>query len=568
VIKRKLKKTGKMHRLILCFLALIFSFLAHGQSATCSVNKNPVRPGEALKITVSVTGVNGEVQMRQIEGLQFLNGPSVGEQHQTINGKRTSTYSYAYTFRAQKEGTIQIPSIIVITGNKKLKTDPFKIEVSNKQEAKSSDFFLVLDASKRRVNIGEAVVLKYKVYQRYRGFQIEGYDFPELKGFWNEQVKDHQGQWSNVSVNGKNYQVATLKIDVLFPQQSGTFTLENFKMDAVVGNFFNAQKINAISAPLSITVNPLPSGKPDNFVGAFKNLSMKVEPSSLEVKANEAVNIKVTYSGVGNLRLISAPQIKWPEDLEVYDPEISDRITVNSNGMSGKRTFEYVIIPRSEGIYNLPDFKTSYFRLEGQSYAPLSWESQVLSATANEAGADVNYSFNGKTDVQILNQDIRYIQNIPTKINVQGSLFFGSLSFYLIYASPFALFLLSFLALRNQKSKEQDTTGYKQKRAGKNLKKWLNEASKQQNDSSKFYASLQNGLENYLIDKFFMERSKLSRQAIQSRIQAYAGDDLCIEFLTLWDKTEMARFAPMTSSEIPEDLSKANDLLSKIEAIK
>jgi len=119
-----------------------------------------------------------------------------------------------------------------------------------------------------------------------------------------------------------------------------------------------------------------------------------------------------------------------------------------------------------------------------------------------------------------------------------------------------------------RKSKEQDATGYKQKRAGKNLKKWLNEASKQQDDSTKFYASLQNGLENYLIDKFFMERSKLSRQAIQSRIQAYAGDAICSQFLTLWDKTEMARFAPITSSEIPEDLSKANDLLSKIEAIK
>jgi len=236
-----------------------------------------------------------------------------------------------------------------------------------------------------------------------------------LRGFWNEQVKDHQGQWSNVSVNGKNYQVATLKIDVLFPQQSGTFTLENFKMDAVVGNFFNAQKINAISAPISITVNPLPSGKPDNFVGAFKNLSMKVEPSSLEVKANEAVNIKVTYSGVGNLKLISEPQIKWAEDLEVYDPEISDQITVNSNGMSGKRTFEYVIIPRSEGTYNLPDFKTSYYKLSGQTYVPLLWERKVLSATANAAGADVNYSFNGKTDVQILNQDIRYIQNVPKK---------------------------------------------------------------------------------------------------------------------------------------------------------
>ncbi|MDG1260218.1 MAG: BatD family protein [Flavobacteriales bacterium] len=552
--------------LILLFLSCI-CLPSLGQSASASVNKNPVKPGEAFKFTISIDGIDGDVRMRQIKGLQFLGGPAIGQQFQSGNGRRSKIYSYSYTFRAPKEGTYEMPAVEVVTSKGTFTTSPFNLKVTNKSEG-SNDFFLVLQPSKKEVFVGEPITLKYNVYQRYRNFQIDQYELPDLKGFWSENVADHQGQWANVSVNGKTYQMATLKVDVLFPQQSGELIIDNFSMNAVVGNFFNNQKISAKASSIKIDVKPLPAGKPNSFLGTFKKLSMTVSTSAEELKANEALTVKVEFTGTGNMKLIPAPVLDWPEDLEVYDPEIRDRISVTANGISGKRSFEYVVIPRSAGTYTLPDFSTSYFKSASAAYTPLRWEQVILQVVENADGVDVNYAFNGKTDVQILNQDIRYIKPKPKKMKLPGSIFFGSLPFYLLYGSPFALFIFSLIARSNRKKKMADVSGYKQKRAGKTMKKWLNEAKKHDNDPAAFYGALQNGLEQYLMDKFFLERSKLSRETIATRLGAYASEEATTSFLALWDKTVMARFAPISTSEIAGDLDKANAILTEIESVK
>lgn len=556
-----------MRNILIIFLLSAICLPSFGQEVSSSVNKNPVKPGEAFKFTISIEGSDGDVRMRQIKGLQFLGGPAIGKQVQTINGKTSTTFSYSYTFRAPQEGTYEMPSIEVITPKGTLSTASFNLKVSNKSEG-SNDFFLVLEPSKREVFVGEPITLKYNVYQRYRNFQVDQYELPDLKGFWSENVADHQGKWANVSVNGKTYQMATLKVEVLFPQQSGELIIDNFSMNAVIGNFFNNQRISAKASPVTITTKPLPAGKPEAFLGTFKKLNMNVTTSAEKLKANEALTVKVEYSGTGNMKLIPAPLLNWPEDLEVYDPEIKDRISVTANGISGKRSFEYVVIPRSAGTYELPDFSTSYFKTSSGAYTPLKSELITLEVAENADGSDVNYAFNGKTDVQILNQDIRYIKPKPKRLQRPGSIFFGSLPFYLVYASPFALFIFALIANSNRKKKMADVSGYKQKRAGKTMKKWLNEAKKHNNDPTAFYAALQNGLEQYLMDKFFLERSKLSRETIATRLEAYASEEISTSFLALWDKTVMARFAPVSTSEIAQDLEKANEILTQIESVK
>lgn len=556
-----------MKNLLILLLVIASSFSSFGQSVSSSVNKNPVKPGEAFKFTVTIDGIDGEVQMRQIQGLQYLGGPAIGQQVQTFGGKKIKTFSYSYTFRAPREGTYDMPAVTVVTSKGTMTTSPFKLKVTNKSEG-NNDFFLVLKPSKKEVYVGEPITLKYNVYQRYRNFQVDQYELPDLKGFWSENVGDYQGKWTNVSVNGKTYQMATLKVDVLFPQQSGELTIDNFSMNAVVGSFFNNQKISAKASSITIVAKPLPTGKPSPFIGTFKKLNMTVSTSTEELKANEALTVKIDYSGTGNMKLIPAPDLNWPEDLEVYDPEIRDRISVTENGISGKRSFEYVVIPRSAGSYSLPDFSTNYFKSASDAYTPLKWEQLILEVGENAAGTDVNYAFNGKTDVQILNQDIRYIKPKPKKLKLPGSIFFGSLPFYLLYGSPFALFVLALVSNANRKKKMADVSGYKQKRAGKTMKKWLNEAKKHDNDPSAFYAALQNGLEQYLMDKFFLERSKLSRETIATRLGAYASAEVTSSFLALWDKTVMARFAPVSTAEIAGDLEKANEILTQIESVK
>lgn len=55
--------------------------------------------------------------------------------------------------------------------------------------------------------------------------------------------------------------------------------------------------------------------------------------NSTNVKTNDAVTVKLVISGTGNLKLLSNPEVKFPEDFEVYDPKVDNkfRLTIRAS---------------------------------------------------------------------------------------------------------------------------------------------------------------------------------------------------------------------------------------------
>lgn len=563
--ERRLKKTGRAFFLLMAML-LSFGAMAQEVFVDASVNKNPVSPGEAFQITVSIRNSNGEVSFPSIPGIQFLYGPSTGQSVQIINGQRSSEYTYTYTFRANKEGVIEIPPIPVRTNQGAMKTQPFQLKVKkNNNPLVNQNFSTAMELSSRKVYLGEPIILRYKVYQRYGNFNIENYELPDFDGFWVENVDSHQGRWEQSVINGQRYSVATLKVDILFPQKTGKFTLEGFDMTGVVGNFFNRQEVTASSSPVEIEVLPLPNGKPEGFMGTYSDLSMKVEHTSTMIKANEAVNVSISFSGRGNLKLISEPEINWPSDLEVYDPEIDDRISITSSGVNGKRTFNYVIIPRTSGQFEIPGLNLSYFNAGQDRYKKLTAEPILLNVSEGEGGADVAYSFNSKSDVQVLNKEIRHIMPLSKGLVKPSNVFFGSFAFYFLYGAPFLLFGGLLFWKRRKDEQLRDVAGYKQKQAGKTFKKFLSSAEKSVGDAGSFYEQLGLGLESYLMDKLNIGRSDLNKRRVQEKLEEKCSKELVTSFLGLWNKCEMARFAPDPSNNPQVDLEQAKSLMEQME---
>ena len=79
------------------------------------------------------------------------------------------------------------------------------------------------------------------------------------------------------------------------------------------------------SKPITINVEPLPTPKPTHFYGGVGIFKMDVEVDNKSIKANEAINLKITISGNGNLALLKPFDIAFPPDFEVYDPKITDK---------------------------------------------------------------------------------------------------------------------------------------------------------------------------------------------------------------------------------------------------
>lgn len=564
---RTSKKTGKATLLLLFGLFCVSALIGQDIRVEASVSRNPVMPGENVSITVTVHNGKGDVQMKQIAGLQFLYGPSTSSNATVVNGQRSTEYGYTWTFRALAEGTIRIPEIEVRTTAGVLKTQPIELKITKGSDSSiSGNFIVAIEPSKRKVYLGEPIIVQYNIYQLYgNSFRPESYEFPEFTGFWPESVDDHQGRWEAKVINGQRYSVATLKVDVLFPQKTGTFMVEGFKMTSIVGSMWNRQRVSASSKPITIEVLPHPGGKPENFLGTFKSMKVEVTASETELSANEALTVSVTYSGNGSLRLLREPTMNWPPDLEVYDPEVKDRISVTAAGVSGKRTYEYLVIPRTAGTYQISIPSVSWFNPREKKYITRTFDPIDLTVARGEGTADMNYSFSSKSDVQVLNKDIRFIRPTPGLLLRQSDLFFRSLGYYLLYILPVFGFLLAVFVQRRRIGEAANERGLRMRKAGRTVKKFLREAEKAKSNSGEFYEALSRGLEHYALDKLGLDRSELSRPRIEAALSSAGSAEMAIAFAALYDRCQMAQYAPSSTEDPTTMLNDARSVIAQIE---
>ena len=56
-------------------------------------------------------------------------------------------------------------------------------------------------------------------------------------------------------------------------------------------------------------MEPLPAGKPNDFLGTFENLQVEVKVNVDSVDVNQAFNFEVVYSGKGNLKLLRSRRL-------------------------------------------------------------------------------------------------------------------------------------------------------------------------------------------------------------------------------------------------------------------
>ncbi|MBK6343993.1 MAG: BatD family protein [Flavobacteriales bacterium] len=101
-------------------------------------------------------------------------------------------------------------------------------------------------------------------------------------------------------------------------------------------------------------------------------LELAVKADRTEVSVDDAIEVEVRLSGRANLKLIEAPKLQFPSDFEVYEPRVTDRISLSTGGMSGSRGFQYTVIPRHDGSFDLGSVNMSYFDPKAGAYKTLN----------------------------------------------------------------------------------------------------------------------------------------------------------------------------------------------------
>lgn len=572
--------------------------------------------GDQFRLTYTVNSQDvKDFLAPQAKGFDVLMGPSRSQQSSTqiINGKVSSSRSITYTYilMAVSEGTFNIPAASIEVDGEKIFSNPLTIKVlpKDKEQGNSNqsqgnggissrnqktsgritdkDLFILATASKTKVHEQEAILVTYKAYTTVDLRQLLG-KMPDQQGFYVQEVElPTQKTFKLEHYNGRNYNTVVYRQYVLFPQKSGKLEIPAVTFDAVVAQrvavsddpfeaFFNGGgyvEVNKkIVAPkVVINVDPLPS-KPEGFSGGVGTFSIKSDISTTELKANEAVTIKLTISGTGNMKLVSAPEVKFPHDFEIYDPKIEDNYELTANGLSGTKTIEYLAIPRHAGNFTIPAIEFKYFDIKSEKYKTLTTESydlKVAKGDGNSTDQQVISNFTNKENVKVLGTDILFIKTGDTALRQKGNYFFGTVAYYLWYIIPFVLFVVFVVIYRKQAVESANVAKVKTKKANKVATKRMKLAGKllSENKVNEFYDEVLKALWGYISDKLNIPVSKLSRDNIEAELSGHGvSEDLIKEFIAVLSECEFARYAPGNQNEAMDKVYSASvEVISKME---
>ena len=570
--------------------------------------------GDQFRLSYTVTTQKvKDFRAPSIKGFDVLMGPSRSEQSSTqiVNGSVSSTSSITFTYilMANTAGEFTVPGASIVADGNQMISNSVKIKVlpqdqnhnssrrnndnsssiqpSSNASVSNQDLFITATASKTNVYEQEAFVLTYKIYTRESNLQLNNAKLPDFKGFHSQEIEmTTNARWTPEHYKGRNYYTTVYRQFVLFPQQSGKLFIEPAQFQMTVNKpvqsadpfdaFFNGgNNVIEIKKPITtpkiaINVNPLPAGKPTNFLGGVGEFNISSSINSKELKTNDAITIKLVISGTGNLKLISNPEIKFPDDFEVYDPKVDNQVRLTKEGLTGNKVIEYLAIPRHAGTYKIPGVSFSYFDIRSKSYKTLNTEDYVINVEKGAGNADqVIANFTNKEDLKVLGEDIRYIKQNEVTFQPKGSFFYGSMSYWLFYIIPALAFILFFIIYRKQAAENANVAKMRTKKANKVAIKRMKLAGKllSENKKAAFYDEVLKALWGYISDKLNIPVSRLSKDNIEEKLRNHGvSEELIKEFLNALNDCEFARFAPGDENQAMDKVySSSIEVISRME---
>jgi hypothetical protein len=550
-------------------LAMVTAF---GQeSFNVTINKNPIRNGETIQLSLSLKNLRRDITAPQIKGLKLLGGPSTSQNNSWVNGVSSSEIRYTYTYQIQSNQDIKVPSFTVTGSTGKLQSNAIKIKVlprSAKQQKQKGlgELACVIELSKRNVFVGEPLVASFKIYNRANNLDVREFNVPEMAGFWTEQFEMPDARWEPEVVEGKRYNVATVRKVLLFPQKTGDITIEGFNLIGYKRtSFFDGKNVSVASSPVKIQISPLPEPIPNRMIGAFSRFRVQTKEKASTCETNKALTVDYIYSGDGHLKFIQEPDLKWPGEFEVYDPEIIDRIKVTNSGESGSRTFRYVVIPRAPGDYILPSIQGQWFNTRTKAYIDLDKTEKRISVERGNENGTSGLNYNSKTDIQVLNQDIRFIGTDWNGCGLARDRWQSSLplSTGWLAVGP-SLLALVFMGKRRKEEDAKNPSKTRQRKARSTVRNELRVAKKHVNNPELFFPALGSGIEQYLLAKLAWSASQYQREAVLEAIEERAPAT-ANQWKKLLDQLDMARYAPGALPAPREMIALSENLVDQTE---
>ena len=396
-------------------------------SVTGTVDSSRAAVGEPFEFRVQVraeaatmSGI-GNPRLPDLDGFR-LEGThkAIQTQIQIINGQLTPlmTQDFVYVLVPERQGSIVIGAAEVQVDEKSYSTQPIRIQVGpagslpksraqrgrprqvdpfsdpddlleqmlrrhglggmeddddgapalNEKEA----FFIRLIVDKEQAYVGEQITASWYLYTRNEVRNIDSLKYPDLKGFWKEDIDRATGLvFEEDVVNGVRFRRAPLMSFALFPLKEGVAVIDPYKVKCTIvqGSAFGFGRpftFTKISPEKKIQVLARPTaGLPKDYSGAVGDFDIKSSVASTKIVVGQPFSVKVRIEGRGNAKMIDLPPWELPKSLEQFEVKADSKFF--RTGESYKE-FEVLLVPRVAGPAVLPELSFSTFDTKTRSY--------------------------------------------------------------------------------------------------------------------------------------------------------------------------------------------------------
>lgn len=526
--------------------------------------------------------VNIEFKLENAEGVNFkvpdfapfkqVGGPSTSSSMTIVNGKMSKSKTFSYRLVAPKTGKFIFGPASIVVAGKTLKSNSVQVEVlksSAKKDDTEEDFYVEIVTNSEDVYVGQQIYIDYVLYTTKEVRSFNPIDESSYDGFFSVNAT-YRAPTERIVKDGKEYFTKVMMRKLLYPQQTGTYTIGPTNVElGVLDNagrrrtFFgsNLRPVNVLTNEVTLRVRNLPASSNPAFANAVGKYTMKSNVSKNKVTTDDAITINMEVNGNGDPKLVTAPNFINPEHFDIYDPNI----TLDEWDRDKKRhrkIFEYLVVPKKKGIYSIkPEFE--YFDIDSNKYITIRSRTTRISVTQGT----------GNKDAALLEQqEIAELSPIKSTTNFksQSGTFYQSIPYWLLMSAGFlSMFVTAAIHFKRKKSGALDPALIRKEKARRVALEKLEKAKKYMDnqDGPKFYEEIIRAEKEYLADKFSIPATYLKKSSIEASLKEKTVAESTIRRLVdLFNSCELNLYAAGGSESMNESYQNAIEIIELLES--
>lgn len=544
-----MNKIGRAFALLLFMMALTLTSSWAEFSVQAQVDKTAMTPDDVLDFVLNMSGSGNlpNLNLPTLEDFDVL-GTSRMSRMNMINGAITRGLELHFQLRPKHSGTLHIPSFKIDIEGKPYSTVAITVVVSGTAKAaqagsnskQAAPLFMEASTPKTSYFVGEPIIYSLKIYNQLQLFGQPSLRDPQFHNLMRVGQSALQQRQETKVINGRQYQVNIIPM-LLSALAPGDASIDPVSMVFSLSPFDPNREVR--SNPVAINIVAVPHNAIyDQAVGQFQ-VNTSYFPQTL--RANEAVTVKVTISGQGNLKLTTAPRFRLPNDIEAYAPKSQLKETVSETGITSEKVFELTWVPRSAGQFTIPAATWTYFNPTTGQFVSLS--TAVININVQKGPARTAMVAAPST-ITSEASDIRYLH--PIKKDWASNMLRWGLSLFIVTVFG--------VLIRYRRQGKLIQSWFGSLRPEAKLYRHLKPAM---SDENTFYPTLMKEVSGILIRHYHIPPGHLSSDELRKKYPSS-------EWVNTWQKYESKSYQPNIHPTLEEMNQAINDMVSMIRAIR